>query len=211
MIERQLSELPGYQPLAHRHRVDNYLAEKSAQYGSESAAYAAGVAAAGGGLSLSPAEVERLALKGREGLQRTQGVAPYVAALASRLTAVSSRDTVNTLPLEQTALTTLFRDRYGVDLVPYMEQSTGMLGITRVIHTSDANAVGLNYMAIRKSHGNVFWQLTVDGNYGFVNMHCPRHDFPTMPLRGMGNIAFVPGVEEALFADAVLIEQNPRR
>lgn len=210
MNERQLSDLPGYKPLAAIEPIDQYLREKSIGYGDGNTTYAAFAAVAGGGIAIPPDEISQMALQGREQLRRQQGTAPYVATLVSRLAAISDKGSIPAAPTEQTALTTLFRDEYGVNLAPYMEQSTNMFGISGTVAGGNANVVGLNYMAIRAKHGNIFWQLTVDGDYGFVNMSCVSHDFDTMLLRGQGNITSIPGVEEALTADVAFIEKTAR-
>lgn len=207
--ERQLSDLPNYQPLGTVDPLDAYFAEKRGAWGDRAAQYISNTALQGGGLHLSPEAVEGIASRGRDEIIRKQGATPYVTALAHRLLAASDNRLISVIPTEKTALTSLFHEQYGVDLTPYMEQSTGMLGITGVGDRSKDPVIGLNYMAIHEGRGgNTFWRLTVNGVYGFVNMYCVRHDFPTMPITGNGNIAAIPGVEEALNADAAFIEQN---
>jgi hypothetical protein len=211
MSERLLSDLPGYQPLGTVDPIEAYLAEKRGVLGDEAAQYLSNTALQGGGLRMGPDAIEHIAAEGRDEVMRRQGTAPYVAALARRLVSASNNVNVVSAPTEKTALTTLFSEEYGVDLAPYMQQSTNMLSIVGMCDrskTPKAPVVGLDYMAIRETHGNTFWQLTVDGVYGFVNMRCVRHDFNTMPLSGMGNIAAIPGVEQALSADVAFIEKN---
>lgn len=208
MSERLLSDLPGYQPLGTVDPTEAYLAEKRGVLGDEAAQYLSSTALQGGGLRIGPDAIEQLAAQGRDEAIRRQGTAPYVASLARRLVSASNNLSVASAPTEKTALTALLHEEYGVDLAPYMEQSTNMLGITGNCDRSKAPVVGLNYMALRETHGNIFWQLTVDGVYGFVNMYCVRHDFNTMPISGMGNIAAIPGVEQALTADVAFIEEN---
>jgi hypothetical protein len=208
MSERRLSDLPGYQQLGTIDPIEAYLAEKRGTLGSGAAQYLSDVALQGGGLHLEPDAIEQIAARGRDEAIRRQGTAPYASALARRLVMGSVKRGIISAPTEKTALTTLFQQEYGVDIEPYMQESTNMLGITGICDKGGAPVVGLNYMALRETHGNIFWQLTIDGVYGFVNMYCVQHDFNTFPITGSGNIAAIPGVEQALTDDVAFIEKN---
>lgn len=187
MSERWLSDLPGYQPEGFVDSLDAYFMEKRGKV-NDPLGYLSNTALEGGGLVIGPEQVEGIVTRGRERMIRRQGASPYVSELAGRLIVASRRDVISTRPTETTALTTLFRDEYGIDLTPYMEQSTNMLGITGMPDRGGASIMDLDYMAIRSTRGNTFWQL-----------------------RGQGNIANIPGVAEALTADTAFIEANPRR
>lgn len=212
MTERRLSKLPGYQPVASVDPLDQYLREKSAVLGDESATHASEIIAAVGRMVIPPDKIESLAQQGRELHRRKYNVAPYVAGLVSRLITVAGRHTIYTAPTEQTALTTLFRDRYGVDLAPYMEEPTSTFAISGTTGEGNAHTARLNYMTTRTGRGgNIFWQLIMDGGYEYANMYCVSHDFDGMPLMGEGNISLIPGVEEALTADVAFLEETQAR
>jgi len=209
MTERNLADLPGCLPLGAVGSLERYLDEKSTTFGADSPIYAAGVAASAGML-IDPEEISRLAARERDRLIREHRGVPYVGALTSRLAAVQHEQGVKAGPVRETALTSLFRDEYGVDLAPYQANTTGMFGISGMIMRGDANAAVLNYSAIGERYDNVFWQLALEGDYGFVNMLCPYFGSDRIPLIGSGNITHMRGVQAALEADVALIERQAK-
>jgi hypothetical protein len=206
MSERLLSDLPGYQPL-NIEPLDEYIRTQRGGLGDEATVDLL-AALWQGGLPANPDKLENTIEGNREWAMRQQKAALYVGELVGRLIAATDSGIIITPPVAETGLTNLFRDTYGVDLDPYTEQSTYQLAIKGVSRRGRTDVTTLDYMAVRERRNNIFWQLILDGLYGSVNMTCTEHDFGTMPLRGEGNIALIPGVREALAADVAFIEES---
>jgi hypothetical protein len=212
MSERWISDLPGYKREGAAHPLDSYLTSKRVDYGEGASTYLSNAALFGGNLPVSSHQIEQLAASARERTIREQGAALYVSGLADRLIAACNSDrAIPAEPAERTALTDLFRDEYNIDLTPYVGQPPSPLGITGAMSRDGGAVVGLNYMTLHEPQSKTFWQLRIDGDYGFVNMYCVGLSRHEAPLNGSGNITNVPGVQEALTADVTWIEQQAGR
>ncbi|HTE22221.1 MAG TPA: hypothetical protein VK674_04230 [Candidatus Limnocylindria bacterium] len=189
----QLRDLEGCRPPGGVDPLEAYLSEKGGD--SQTVAAAAG-------LFFSPAEVESIATGRSEAVERQQGVASYAGELALQLQAAGVTGMpVRLRQLKHTHLTDLFTRRYGVPLDELTQNHPDALALSGSVYgEQSAEGFGLNY-ATSASGESTFWQIFGD-NHGFVNMHCVG---PPGPLRGEGNIAFIPGVEEALRRDVGLL------
>jgi hypothetical protein len=98
--------------------------------------------------------------------------------------------------LANTALTDLF-EGYGADLRKL--QDFGLFRLFAMADNRYMDGVAIDYQVQGEGRGaGAFWQLHISPRFGFVNL---RACGPLTPLEGRANIAFVPGVAEALKAD----------
>lgn len=142
-------------------------------------------------------------------ISENNGIAPYIGELAIRLEQHPETGSLSVDSLEETNLTALFKDRYGVEMGDLRKPLRIYGGLLR----EGSNNFFLSYQMKSKGLGvNTFWQLSGSGADNYLNMSCCGGSGGSYPdLTGNGNIAFVPGVEEAITADVEMLIQGQQK
>lgn len=145
-------------------------------------------------------------------ISERNGLAPYIGELALLLeqhSETGSKKSLSAESLEETNLTALFKDRYGVE----MDNLRMPLRIYGGLVREGSHNFFLNYQMKSKGLGvNTFWQLSGSSADNYLNMSCCGDSGDSYPdLTGNGNIAFVPGVEEAITADIEMLIQGQQK
>lgn len=142
----------------------------------------------------------------REQLMRDQGGKTYVQEIAG---SVRSRANGNSLfavdNLRDTGLTR-YMSELGVDTDSL--KGVGQFRLFGKIDVYNRHVLDLEYQ-IRKQDSSIltFWELSLNGFYGFVNLRTRNNELP-QPLTGQGNITSVRGVRKALTIDSGIIAQS---
>lgn len=178
--------------------LDLYLREKGVKHVAESACFL-----------ISEDEVIVAAVNARESILQDQPADVQARFLVQQLTeTLDQRRYGRTQLLTHTALTNLFAANYDVDIARHTGGDGGGLYIQGGLASRSAgNAVYLNYGAEQGEHPGLFWQLSIDQEYGFANMHCVG-PLGNVMLRGSANIIGVDGVADALREDITLLSEN---
>jgi hypothetical protein len=150
--------------------------------------------------------------------------APYVGELTNKLlerAALAGENFVSREGLERTALTDLFIG-LGADFSSVAPPGSRALRVAASIHNPNtADGLFMTYQVlVPEGTGavNALCYVDADARFGFVNVSGvdgyvtagPIMTSCVGPLEGGGNLAFVPGVEEALRADIrILVESTP--
>ena len=188
----RLETLSGYRPLAKVSDTADYTLKKR---GPE------GPAVPPTTIPIPPEMIFANALRNIDRLREQQGYAEYVAGLLSNMEDTAGNRLIFLEFQPQTHLTTLLAEQYGVavDQLTYQEANLRLAGQAR-----PDELLQIDYQIYREPPANTFWGLDLNGRYGFVNLTCYGGSL-AMPLEGSGNIAFVPGVQEALTADVAML------
>ena len=159
-------------------------------------------------------------------LDQQQDFAPYVGDLATRFRVnipqggrvkapATTAASVIVENLARTNLTELFANQYNVG-IDSLTQGKNILRLYGKTYDPPGPEDELTLLyqiydeeeteEAAKGRVKTFWQLVANGTSGSVIMRCLR-DLPDEepPLQGAGNIAFIPGVEEALVADVDML------
>ncbi|HSX07517.1 MAG TPA: hypothetical protein VLG11_01350 [Candidatus Saccharimonadales bacterium] len=186
MANVRLTEIPGYLPPGEIGSLDRYVSEKIQK-----------------GADWLGVLNEIVASERRDSIQES-GFAPYVSTLTNQLaaTATDERKSRACTGLADTALTNLFADRYNVAINELTKNGLYTLRMHAATHPDNSFSLDYQFTTPQTDEkcGRAwsFWQLGGYATYGFINMSCVGE---IRPLEGKGNIAHVPGVEEALAAD----------
>lgn len=185
----RLEQLDGYRVSAEMAPGDDYLIAKPRD--------AAIIESIYGGMDM-PSQIQ----SERRILHDLQGVADYVAPLTAKITkaTIESPDII----APEAHLPQLFAERYAVNLGQAVADPNNNL-VIRLLKRRPSEGPGatLGYaVASEPQNANPFWVVDMNSAYGFANMYCDERE---TALRGEGNIAFMPGVREALMADVDLI------
>jgi hypothetical protein len=144
-------------------------------------------------------------------IRSQQGMAFYVGSLVLKLQrCVPLQDGTGfkvVRHLAHTGLSTLFADRYDLDMSPFHDNPDGFT-LQAITTRNSGNAFHMYYGVEDPALGNPHYQLTLDADYGFVNMFCTG-DTSKLPLAGEANVTFVPGIEAALRTDIELFADRP--
>jgi len=134
-----------------------------------------------------------------------RGAAPYVGDLMLRLRTLIPREESSGLEFKtlyvgtRTSLSEMFAERYDIDMSPYYEGSDGFV-LNASGKSKPNNIYAINYITRDSSSSKLLWHLTLDADYGTIDMLCTGK-LSGLPLAGAADVAFVPGIEEALRAD----------
>lgn len=185
----RLEQLEGYRQPAEMAGGDDYLVAKPRD--------AAAIEALYGGLDM-PGSIR----SERAESQNLQGVADYIAPLTSKIKYATIEWPDIAAP--QAHLPRLFAERYAVDLGSAVADPNNSL-VIRLLERRPSQGPGatLGYgVANEPRKADPFWVVDMNTVYGFANMYCDERE---TNLRGEANIAFMPGVREALMADVDLL------
>ncbi len=186
MTAVRLSEVPGYLPPGEVGSLDRYVSERSRK-----------------GETYWDIAREIIERERQDSIQ-SSGFAPYVGFLVAQLAEAQTeeRPFLARDNLTATALTDLFAQYYNVAIDDLTEN--GLNTLRMFAATYPDNSFGLDYQFTTRGadeeRGRTwsFWQLGGYATHGFINLSCVGE---ARPLEGRGNIAFIPGVEEALTTD----------
>ena len=152
-------------------------------------------------------ELDHMRFSARQELINTQG--GKVDYVQDAIAIVRSRANGNNLltadSLDHTGLTNCMT-AHGINTDAL--RRAGSFRIFAKLDLDSRSLMDLEYQ-VRTADYNVhtFWKLSLNGLYGFVNLQTEKSTLP-QPLKGKGNIAFVPGLRLALFADAKTLARN---